>query len=199
MMASFLGEYPGCAERRDEKFLRAVGSVMRQDWEDKLLVIVSDGCPRTVELYRDLMKVADVDNIHLVELPKQPYLSGQVRMAGIAYAKELGAEVICYLDTDDYLEREHLSNIAKGFEEHKRCSWIWYDDRLATGRVRVVTLARSRIGTSNIAHRAGVAIRWGDGYGHDWAAIAGMMGERNAKCAMKPGYVVCHIPNQLDE
>lgn len=199
VMPSFLGEYKGCAANREQKFIRAINSFMTQDYVEKSLVIVSDGCPITSRIYNESKDTLLSLNIHLVTLLKQPFLSGSVRMNGIRFASDcLGADYITYLDTDDVILPNHLSSIVKGFHCADDLSWIWYDDRLSTGEVRQASLMESHIGTSNIAHRSSAPIIWGDGYGHDWKAINSIQQLKNIKIDIS-SYVVCHIPNQLDQ
>jgi glycosyltransferase involved in cell wall biosynthesis len=50
IMASFLGDYPNAASNRDKKLIRAVNSFINQSYENKELVIVSDGCTKTYEI-----------------------------------------------------------------------------------------------------------------------------------------------------
>ena len=47
VMASFLGEYEGCASDRENKFIRAVRSFLGNKYENKELVIVGDCCSIT--------------------------------------------------------------------------------------------------------------------------------------------------------
>ena len=54
VMPSFLGDYTNAAKNREEKFLRAVNSVRTQSYDNKLLVVVSDGCLDTVRLCNEL-------------------------------------------------------------------------------------------------------------------------------------------------
>jgi len=199
-MPSFLGEYAGCAKDRDDKFIRAVESYMAQDYRDKFMVVVADGCSRTSEILLSVFKDRVMENnIYLIELEKQSHLSGTVRQVGVNFAAiDLCADVITYLDTDDYLLPTHLSAIYGSFKLNRDCEWIWYNDRLKQGnKVRTALFQKSKIGTSNIAHKGSVPIVWGDGYAHDWQAIVSIKGYKNMKVKLD-SYVVCHIPNQFD-
>jgi len=199
VMASYLGEYAGCSTKREEKFIRAVESYMAQDYQDKCMVIVSDGCVLTKSVLSGFGPRIQQQNIYLIEIEKQDLLSGNVRMVGVEFSvMNLFADVVTYLDTDDYILPTHLSNIAASFEENKSCDWIWYNDQIkSTNTVRNAFLKKSKIGTSNISHKSIVPIVWGDGYGHDWDAIASMMYYKYIKANFS-SYVVCHIPNQFD-
>ena len=190
VMPSYLGEYHGCASNRTEKFLRAVESFKSQTYQDKVLVVVSDGCEIT-----DNITLND-DNIELIHMKKQPLFSGEVRMTGVDYAVDCEkADIITYLDTDDYLEPNHLSNICEAFEQNE-CDWVYCNDKVGD-QLRETKLAWSKIGTSNISHKASVPMNWGNGYGHDWAAIQGIMKYKSVKADFA-SYIVCHIPNVID-
>lgn len=188
-MPSYLGHYKGAASNRKEKFVRAVKSFISQDYQDKVLIVVSDGCRITQSL------TPKFENVKLVNMPKQPTFSGSVRKKGVMVAKQLGADIITYLDTDDFLEFTHLTSIANAFLQND-CDWIYCNDKLAD-KERVAVLDRSKIGTSNISHRSDVPIIWGHGYCHDWKAIESIMNYKSFKAEFS-SYVVCHIPNQLD-
>ena len=54
IMASFLGSYPGRSSNPEDKFIRAVKSFITQTYENKELIIVSDGCQMTNMLYKNL-------------------------------------------------------------------------------------------------------------------------------------------------
>ena len=72
IMASFLLPYPGSATNRDKKFVRAVNSFKKQTYQNKELIIVSDGCSLTVELYNKFFK--NDSNIKLIEYQNKNYI-----------------------------------------------------------------------------------------------------------------------------
>ena len=66
IMASYLLPYPGSASNRDKKFVRAVNSFKKQIYQNKELIIVSDGCPLTVDLYNKFF--ANDENIKIIQI-----------------------------------------------------------------------------------------------------------------------------------
>jgi len=97
-MPSYLGDYPGAAKNRPEKLTRAIQSFLDQEYKEKCLIVVADGCKETIS---QLYKFSISDPINPVFIPKQQLFSGEVRMTGIKKAKELySPDVITYLDSD---------------------------------------------------------------------------------------------------
>ena len=52
-MQSYLKDYPGARSNPEEKFIRAVNSVINQSSPNWELVIISDGCEITKALYEE--------------------------------------------------------------------------------------------------------------------------------------------------
>ena len=50
VMPSYLATYPGAANNREGKLVRAVNSVIEQSFPDWELHVVADGCKRTLEI-----------------------------------------------------------------------------------------------------------------------------------------------------
>jgi glycosyltransferase involved in cell wall biosynthesis len=186
VMASFLGEYPGAASGREDKFRRAVDSFIKQEMGE--LVVVSDGCEITAKI---IMDEYPQDNIVLVMLPKQPLFAGAVRQYGIQAATY---DWICYLDSDDEFGDGHLQTITSNVDNQH--DWMFYDDYVGEQR-RNCLVAPCRIGTSCIVHRKTTPARWPDGYNHDWYFIQ-QLGQ-NYKKIDGAKYIVHHIPGKLDE
>lgn len=200
IMPSFLGEYEKCASNREDKFIRAVNSFLEQDYKNKELIIISDFCDITEKLYNENYK--QYKNIIFKKLKKKmPLFSGGVRNAGIALST---GERICYLDTDDFLGKYHLSKIDEQFS--KDLVWVYSDDYLVKSFkslnefncvVRINTIQETKIGTSSICHSAAISTNWPDGYGHDWHFIKALLKYKHKKIN-NTSYNVCHIPHQID-
>jgi len=197
-MASFL-QMPH-RNQLDLKFKRAVNSFLKQSHEDKELIIVSDGCEKTIQIYNE--NFANENNIKLIPIPKQPIYSGVMR--NIAYEVADG-EIYTYLDADDVIGRNHLKIIADQFDINK---WeaIYYDDYMTLDKdfsklhIRVVEPRYGSIGTSSISHknpkllRNGEYLRWGGGYGQDFIFFLKLasLGYKFKKLEKMPEYIVAH-------
>ena len=180
------------AEEPEIKLIRAVNSAFYQDYPDLEIIIISDGCDRTIEMFDEM--VAGIEWIKLIPLPKQPPFSGNVRNAGIEAAT---GDLICYLDADDYLGSDHVTTIVKHFTG----DWVWFNDMtLVKDKFveRVCQLKLGFCGTSNIAHLRSMKARWleKNKYGYDdWNFIQELKKECPDGVRIEtPAYIVCHIP-----
>jgi len=184
----------------DAKFKRAVTSFLKQSHEDKELIIVADGCEKTMQIYND--NFINYDNIKLIPIPKQPLYSGVMR--NIAYEVAEG-DIVTYLDADDVIGKNHLSSILNQFDTEKY-DWIYYDDYMTLDKdfkklhVRVVEPRYASIGTSSISHKNpkllkdGQYLKFSTGYGHDFVFVMKLasLGYRFKKLEKMPEYIVCH-------
>jgi glycosyltransferase involved in cell wall biosynthesis len=199
IMASYLGEYPGAATNRDKKFIRAVNSFKKQTYDNKELIIVSDGCQITVELYNKFF--ASNQNIKLIQIPKQPLYSGDMR--NIAFQLASG-EIISYLDSDDVLGANHLKIIVEQFDLDNY-DFVYYDDLMTLDATfknfhhRIVEPRWASIGTSSISHKNLPELRnsWSTQYGHDFIFVIKLasLGLRYKKLEKMPQYIVAHYQN----
>jgi len=207
VMASYLSEYAGGATDRVNKFHRAVDSFTKQTYQDKELIIVSDGCTITAMEFDKHYR--NRHDMKLIILDKKPLFSGEVRNAGCFTAT---GEIISYLDTDDIFGAKHLNQIINGFENNPNVDWVYFDDiilwrfnpttnEIMTSAIRESRLDSGTIGTSSIAHRRLPEFNWlgCNGYGHDWIFIKRMInsGRQHIKISGCE-YYVCHIPNSFD-
>jgi len=196
VMASYLGNYPKAAKNRDKKILRAVDSVLAQTYKDIELIIIADGCQKTVDIIKNSYLYNDKIKGYLIE--KQKKWSGVPRNTGIRKAT---GEWICYLDVDDYFKPGHIAGIAKNITS--KDDWLWFDDWIVNRegklRRRPCALSMGKCGTSNVIHRK-IAL-WDEkgSYAHDWRFIRNLRAaSRNNRKIMAGEYVVCHIPGRVD-
>lgn len=199
ILPSFLGEYNGCATDRERKFERAVDSFLQQQYGNKELIIVSDGCEITNNIVRTKYPHSI---IKLLTIDKQPIFSGKVREIGL---KQSDSDIITYLDSDDLYGNDlHLDFIYNAFL-NENIDWIYFDDIVRwnphVSSQREAILEDGKIGTSNIAHRNYKDISWDglDFYGHDWYFINNLIQKyKNVEKITGTSYTVCHIPNSVD-
>lgn len=197
IMASYLLPYPGCRSESDKKFIRAVNSFKKQTYQNKELVIVSDGCPLTVDLYNRYF--SNESNIKLLQINKQQLYSGEMRNVALDL---VDGDIISYLDTDDILGPKHLEIIVNQFDMNEY-DWVFYNDYMTLDatfkrlHLRTVEPRWASIGTSSVSHKNGLDIKWKSGYGHDFMFVLKMasMGLRFKKLEKMPEYIVCHYYN----
>lgn len=195
-MASYLGEYRKAAKHRDKKIIRAIDSALNQTYEDIELIVIADGCQKTVDIVKNHYLYSNKISGYLIA--KQKTWSGTVRNTGIEKAS---GQWICYLDIDDYLQKTHVENIMKHITA--KDDWLFFDDMIASkeGKVkkRRCALSMGKCGTSNIIHKK-IAL-WDEKgtYAHDWRFIKNLQrASRNYRKIVAGEYVVCHIPGRLD-
>ena len=195
IMPSYLGAYKKAAVNREQKIIRAVNSVINQTYQDWELVIVADGCQRTVDILKESFSDPRIKG-YLI--PKQKIWSGVVRNYGLDRAS---GEWACYLDIDDVWGNSHLSSIAPQLGDRQ---WYWFNDYVLKDNLFHMRQASigvmGRCGTSNVIHRKDLA-RWNekDSYAHDWNFIKNLKSASKKYAFIKAGkYYVCHIPGKMD-
>lgn len=194
IMPSYLGPYKTAAKNREEKIVRAIRSVQAQTIEDWELMIIADGCSKTVGIVTEIKD----ERVKLHYISKQPLWSGRVRNEGI---KESSKEWICYLDIDDAFHPDHIKSMQAGFS--KDIDWFWTDDYAWSGdefRHRKCNINKpGSCGTSNIFHRKIALWNDRDNYAHDWNFIKNLKRASNKYEYIRGGkYLVCHIPGRFD-
>ena len=197
IMPSYLGPYKKAAKNREKKIVRAIQSVHKQTYEDWELIVIADGCDKTVEILSNISYLYGDERIHVFKIDKQPIWSGNVRNAGL---DEASGDYAVYLDIDDVFAPNHLDSLAS----FDKLDWYWFDDYVWNGqefRHRKCSVNKvGRCGTCNIMHRPGLA-RWNakDNYAHDWKFIQNLKAASGKYEYIKAGYyLVCHIPGRMD-
>lgn len=196
ILPSYLEPYKHAATDRERKFCRAVDSLLAQTLTNWQLVIISDGCQKTVDLYKK--HYSKHKNILCLRIKKQTTFSGFVRQAGINYAQ---GDYIIYLDTDDYYGPNHLQNVSDRLASF---DWVYFDNTIhgtKADTIRNVSLRYGISTTSTICHKNTDAAGWDnlDGYTQDWKFIERLIGwSKNYGKIEGNEYYICHIAGQLD-
>lgn len=197
VMPSFLGPYANAASNREEKFIRAVQSVVDQSYASWELQIVADGCDRTMELMAEHFPSEPRWTASLIA--KQPKWHPAVRNCGIYNST---GEWILYLDTDDQWGPDHLSTIAEALEKTPPPNgWAYFNDFAWDPRTKEWVERRCEIdkkyafGTSNFIHRRDLNLWWPKGtYDHDFAFGQVLKKAGPGIRLATPAYLVCHVP-----
>lgn len=196
---SFLGHYNNAASNREEKIIRMIKSVLGQTFQDFELIIVADGCAKTVEIVKPYL-YEYLPKIRILEIHKQKIWSGSVRNAGIS--KALG-KIITYIDVDDYWGENHLQIINDNFGD---ADWVWADHLTHQRGSKDIVPYKTDInfhgkcGTSSVSHRRSLEAYWvSNNYSHDMIFINTLKAtSSNYKQIPQTEYIVCHAPNQFD-
>ena len=196
IMPSYLGAYKNAASKREIKIVRAIESVMVQSFSDFELIIIADGCKKTVEICEPYF-YEYLPKIRILEIPKQNLWSGAVRNAGIEKAN---GDIIVYLDIDDVWGENHLQIINDGFGNY---DWVWFNYYIWNIMQKQWQIFEcnvdimGRCGTSSIAHKKSIGAYWKDNsYYHDYYFIQTLKARsKNYNRIEMPEYFVCHLPN----
>ena len=182
--------YPKCASNLPDKLIRAINSVQAQTFADWELLIISDGCDRTMEVVELFVS----DKIRLFRIEKQKIWAGAVRNAGIFKAE---GEYIIYIDADDYWGKDHLKKVAAGLKHY---DWVYYNDwNGKTKQENSTSLRLGHCGTSTVCHKRSLGVYWGGNeYSHDYVLIQSLLQFKNFSKIATPEYWVMHIPGQVD-
>jgi len=195
IMASYLGDYPTAAKNRNNKILRAINSVVNQTFTDWELIVVADGCKKTI----DIVTKIEEKRVSCYWIPKAKQWSGEPRNKGIEVSK---GEFIVYLDIDDILGENHLKNISDHLGTY---DWVWFDDirydpkseNWYENPCEIEKIGRH--GTSNVCHKRLLPVKWDHtGYAHDYYFIAQLRDINNFTKINNGEYYVAHIPGIYD-
>lgn len=196
---SYLGNYKGAAANRDKKIVRMIESVMAQTFQDFELIIIADGCKKTVEICEPYF-YEYLPKIRILEIPKQKTWSGLVRNAGIAKAQ---GEIITYIDIDDYFGANHLQIINDNFGDY---DWVYANHYMWNPKQGKFLEYNTNIevkgmcGTSSISHKRSMNAYWvNNGYEHDFVFINTLKKISNNYGRIPcTEYMVCHAPHGID-
>jgi len=200
IMQSYLGDYPHAASNREEKFLRAVRSVLNQTYKQWELIVISHGCDKTIQLCYDFF-VDYSPKIRLIKAGRKKQWEGTPRNIGIEDAQN---DYCIYLDSDDYYLPDYLEKLSTKVKDKKVYfvdEYRVYVNTMELYRYRCQQGVLGKCGTSNVVHRRDVQSRWVDSsYGYDDYTFLNALRKETGNFAELDvvGYVNCHIPRKYD-
>lgn len=120
VMQSYLKDYPGARSNPEDKFVRAVNSVINQSSPDWELVIISDGCEITKALYEEHFEqeeriIFDMIDDHAGSSMQQKSSKVKYRIPGSPRARGVDiatGDWICYLDADDIFTKNAIEKLS---------------------------------------------------------------------------------------
>lgn len=190
ILTSYLGDYPNAAPDRPRRLRRAIDSFFANDYAEKQLIVVADGCEETTNICKD-----EYPDALCLPISKRSLWSGDVRDRGLDQVELLSGarDLVCYLDSDDYFGPDHLASIAQLMGDNDFILWPMLYRIGGELRQLACHISYGSTGTGGIAHRARLNARWESGYGHDFRFVYDLLC-CNLKYAMVSGpqYYVCH-------
>lgn len=89
----------------DDELQQCISSVQRQTHNEVMHILVADGC--------DSVDHAQNDKLFVIPLPRNIADYGDTpRSVGTTYAASLGVDAVCYLDSDNWYEADHISSLV---------------------------------------------------------------------------------------
>ena len=89
----------------DDELTQCIESVQQQDHGDVVHILIADGCPSVDH--------TGYDNVLVIPLPRNIADYGDTpRSIGTAYAASLNVDAVCYLDSDNWYEADHISSLV---------------------------------------------------------------------------------------
>lgn len=191
IIPSYLESYRNSASQPEVKLHRAIKSVLNQTYQDFELIVVSDGCQKTIDIAKQY-------ECNLFRIDHKGGFGGPARNAGISKASH---DFIIYLDSDDCWGVDHLQKIAEEICSTCNFDWYYWNDWIYKNETwieRPVNIRlKGAVGTSNICHKRTLNIKWTESYLHDWIFVRELW-HYESKRITTPEYFCCHLPNGLD-
>ena len=201
IMPSYLGFIKRAAINRPEKLIRAIQSVIDQNFEDWELIVVADGCDETVNIVKRNF-LEENNKIKLFKIEKQHNFSGTPRNVGIHKAS---GEYVLYLDSDDVFLENHLKIINDNLDNH---DWVWFNNLSWNKKTKHFDEFQAEIdikgkcGTANFCHKRSMETYWSPAGGYakdDWIMINTLRSKSEDFVKIEtPQYGICHVPTLLD-
>lgn len=192
--------------KRPQRTIRAIESVLAQDFEGAETLFIGDACPLfqerlddgTFKKYEELAS-AKGNRVYFENLTKRGGGWGHMaRKRGIELAQ---GKYICFLDNDDVLKPNHFENYYSHMESNPDFVAGYLNAYTAPwNSERNATLSRGGIGNAELIIKADILKEMYQPdaeYEHDWRLVERMLnkGYKFIKSKSKSTYIIMSIPN----
>lgn len=192
--------------QRPQRTLRAIESVIAQEFTGAETIFVGDGDPVFEQRMKDgtFDKYAEQarekgNELIFVNLPQHHGGWGHVcRKEGIDMAR---GKYICFLDNDDVLKPNHFSNYYSFMEANPDVDMGYFNARTEPWKKdRFSVLSRGGIGNAELIFKSDVLKKeyeLDEKYEHDWRLVERVMKKKYKikKSTSAPTYIIMSIPN----
>lgn len=191
---------------RPQRTLRAIESVLAQDFQGYEMIFVGDCDPVFQERLENGVfksysnRAAEKGNVMI-------FINRTERGKGWGHAaRKDGIDIatgkyICFLDNDDVLLPNHFTNYYNFMEQNPNVDCGYFNARTEPWKKdRVCTLSRGGIGNAELIFKSDVLkkeYQLDPEYEHDWRLVERMLKKKYTfkKSTDKPTYIIMSIPN----
>ena len=195
---------------RPQRTLRALDSILEQDFTGAEIIFIGDACPLFQERIDDgtfedyAKRIAEKGNVFI-------YKNLEERGKGWGHmARKEGIEMatgkyICFLDNDDMLLPNHLTNYYEFIEANPEADVCYFNARTVPwNRQRDACLTRGGIGNAELLFKAQALkdnYEPDAEYEHDWRLVDRMMkkGYTFIKSKARATYMIMSVPNYREK
>jgi len=192
--------------KRPQRTIRAIESVLAQDFTGAETIFVGDACALFQEKIDD-GTFAKYSELAEAKGNKMIFVNLTERGAGWGHmARKLGIEMaqgeyICFLDNDDVLKPNHFENYYSNMKANPEVSFGYFDAYTQPWhRKRNACLSRGGIGNAELIFKAQDLkdnYQPDAEYEHDWRLVERMLKKKYPykKFRTEPTYIIMSIPN----
>lgn len=192
--------------KRPQRTIRAIESVLAQNFTGAESIFVGDACPLFQEkiddgTFAEYSKLAEAKGNKMIFVNLKERGNGWGHMA-----RKLGIEMaqgkyICFLDNDDVLKPDHFESYYSFMESHPETDAGYVNAyTVPWNKQRIATLSRGGIGNAELIFKSQVLkdnYQPDAEYEHDWRLVERMLkkGCKFVKSQNPSTYMIMSIPN----
>lgn len=192
--------------KRPQRTLRAIESVLAQDFQGWEAIFIGDACPDFQAriddgTFAEYTRRAEEQGNRLIFKNLNRHWGGWGHAGREEGIKMATGKYICFLDNDDVLKPNHFTNYYSFMEKNPDADMAYFNAYTQPWeKQRHSVLSRGGIGNAELMFKADVLkkeYQLDEQYEHDWRLVERVMkkGYKIKKCNNPPTYIIMSIPN----